>query len=109
MRIRYTYRAYPYSKRATNWSHLAVLFRVYAIIAIMAGAPIAIMYAGLGDFSTEFWASLLFAIGGIAYLVLYIRVIVPKIEEMANKDRAEAVRNGLKGKKVKLTKEDFEK
>lgn len=112
MRIRYTYRAYPYSKRATDWSHLARLGGVFATLAIIAGVPTAIIYAASGEFSEEFWQALLFAAGGIGYFILYFKVIMSKIEEMAEEDRKELVRKSLpelKGKKIKLTKEDFEK
>lgn len=112
MRIRYTYRAYPYSKRATDLSHAARLACVFATLAIIAGVPVAIIESMHGGFSVEFWEALLFAVCGIVYFVLYIRVIIPKIEEMAEEDRRELVSKSLpvlKGKKIKLTKEDFEK
>ena len=60
----------------------------------------------------EFWEALLLAVGGLVYFALYIKIIIPLIEEMAEEDRKELIRKSLpelKGKQIKLTKEDFEK
>ena len=83
VKIHYRYRSYPYSKKATEYSHTAKFFLILTtIIAVLSPMEIA------DAFGKTLITDVVLLIASIIYIVLYFTVIRRKIDEIARKDYA---------------------
>lgn len=99
MRIKYEYTSYKHSKRATDLSHLASLFTVFAAPLFLVSLIMTIVEIGEvvrgSSWGEELTKSIVWTVVSAAFLVLRFTKIKAYIEKVAREDW-EKYRKGIK-------------
>lgn len=93
LRLKYTYKDYYYSPRATKYHHFASLVLTYTAPAGAILTIAAIVLALCGEIDDMFYEILVGAIASIVYAILYFTVIDRKIEAIALEDYKKWISN----------------